>query len=127
MIQKGSYLNVIDNSGAKKVCCIEVLCGYRRRYAELGDIILVSIKSLRKKRKKQSKVKKGSIMKALIVRTQRPYVSKNFVYFIFNSNSVIIINKQNKFVGTRIFGPILYSFKYTRFWKLISLSSGILY
>lgn len=115
MIQKGSYLEVVDNSGAKKVCCIEVLHGYRRRYASLGDIILVSIKSLRKKRKMESKVKKGNITKALVIKTKKDYLAKNFNHFIFNNNSVVIINKQNKFIGTRVFGPVLYSFKYTRF------------
>jgi len=70
MIQSGSYLNIIDNSGAKDVCCIKVSKGYRRRYATIGDVITVSIKNIRKKKKLTSKVQKGDVTKALIVRTR---------------------------------------------------------
>ena len=70
MIQSGTYLNVVDNSGAKDVCCIKVSKGYRRRYAAIGDVITVSVKALRSKRKATSKVKKGDVVKALVVRTK---------------------------------------------------------
>ena len=95
MIQVGTYLNVIDNSGAKKVACIKVYNGYKRRYAFVGDVVLVSVKSLRKKRRFSSKTKKGEVHKALVVRTKSEL--KNFINdsFIFFENSVVLLNKKN--------------------------------
>jgi len=126
MIQKGTYLNVADNSGAKKVCCIHVSGGYRKRYAKEGDVVIVSVKSLRSKRREVSKIKKGDILKALIVKTKlyRPSYSDEAVSFF--ENSVVLLNNQNKLLGTRVFGPIRKSFRYTKFLKVLSLASGVI-
>ena len=124
MIQKESYLHVIDNSGAKIFNCIYVGKGYRRRYAELGDIVLGSIKTLRTKRKSTVKIKKGAIVNALIVRTKvyrKSFVGDSYKFF---TNAVVLLNKQNKLIGTRIFGGLHSSFRHTRFFKLIFLSAG---
>jgi len=125
MIQIGTTLNVIDNSGAKKAYCIKIIQGYKKRYARLGEIILVVIKTLRKRRRLLSKVKKGELYRALIVRTKtknKHLVSDNF-YFL--ENAVILFTKQNKILGTRIFGSISNNFRYTKYMRLISISGGI--
>lgn len=126
MIQRGTYLNVVDNSGAKKVCCIQVYGGYRRRYARSGDVILLSVKTLRKRNKEQSKVKKGSKVKGLIIRTKtfKPNYSNEIVSSF--ENSVILISNDNKLIGNRIFSPIEKKFRYTKYLKILSISSGIL-
>ena len=124
MIQKGTYLNVIDNSGAKDVCCIQVLKGYRKRYATIGDIIIVSIKSLRLKRRSLSKIKKGEVSKALVVRTKVSKNSYSFESSNFFENSVVLLNRQNKLLGTRIFGVVPKYFRYTKFLRIVSLASG---
>jgi large subunit ribosomal protein L14 len=124
MIQKGTYLNVIDNSGAKEVCCIHVLNGYRKRYAVIGDVIVVSIKSLRLKRRSHAKINKGEVLKALVVRTRvctRTYSLEQTCYL---ENAVILLSTQYKLLGTRIFGVVPNSFRYTKFLRIISLSSG---
>ncbi len=126
MIQKGSKLNVIDNSGARFVSCIHVPCGYRRRYAFIKDIIVVSVKKLRNKRKLFSKVKKGEVIKALIVRTKTSLKSYSFESFCFKENSVVLRSKQNK-IGTRLFGVIPSIFRYTRYLKIVSLAAGLTY
>ena len=126
MIQNGTYLNVIDNSGAKDVCCIKVSKGYRRRYASIGDVITVSIKNIRKKKKITSKIKKGDVTKVLVVRTRSLTNSKFSEQLSFAENSVVLITKQNKLIGTRIFGAIPKIFKYTKFLRITSLCSGII-
>lgn len=126
MIQSGSYLNVIDNSGAKDVCCIKVSKGYRRRYATIGDVITVSIKNIRKKKKLTSKVQKGDVTKALIVRTRSSTISRLNEQSKFFENSVVLITKQNKLIGTRIFGAVPKSFKYTKFLRVTSLCAGLI-
>lgn len=126
MIQSGSFLNVIDNSGAKIVCCIKVLAGYRRRYAFLGDLILVSIKTLRTKRRSTAKVKKGEISKALIVRSKSKLKKFSGEMLSFYENSVILLNLQNKPVATRIFGSLPKNFRYTKFLRIGSLSAGLI-
>jgi large subunit ribosomal protein L14 len=126
MIQIGTNLNVIDNCGAKKAYCIKIVKGFKKRYAFLGDIILVAIKTIRKRRKVLSKVKKGEMYRALIVRTK----SKNSYPFqdqlSFLENSVILFNKQNKFMGTRIFGSIAKKFRYTKYMRLLFMSGGFI-
>ena len=126
MIQSGTFLNVIDNSGAKKVFCIKVLSGYEKKYAVIGDIILVSIKNLRSKRKANSKVKKGELFRAVIVYLKNKLSKKSNESISFFDNSVVILNKQNKIVASRILGPIPKSFRYTKFFKMVSLSSGLI-
>ena len=126
MIQKGTYLNVIDNSGAKEVCCIHVLNGYRKRYAVVGDVVVVSIKSLRIKRRSHAKVKKGEVLKALIVRTKTNIKSYALEHLNFLENSAILLSKQDKLLGTRVFGSVPNSFRYTKFLRIISLASGFI-
>ena len=126
MIQKGTYFNVADNSGAKKVCCIHVSGGYRKRYGKTGDVVIVSVKSLRSKRREVSKIKKGDILKALIVKTKvyKPSYSSEVISFF--ENSVVLLNNQNKLLGTRVFGPIQKTFRYTKFLRILSLASGVI-
>jgi large subunit ribosomal protein L14 len=126
MIQVGTVLNVIDNTGAKTARCLKVFPGYKRRYANLGDIILVSVKSFRSKRRDLLKIKKGELYYALILRTRCPkYVFSGDSFFYLENPAIILLTKQNKIVGSRIFGGLSKSFRYTKFLKVLSLSSGI--
>ena len=125
MIQQQSVLKVVDNSGAKLVRCIKVLGGFKKRYANLGDIIVVSIQQLRNKSKKTSKVLKGAVFRALVVRTKTNKQKKDGSTRIFQENSVVLINKQGNPIGTRIIGPISKTLKKKKFIKFISLSRGL--
>jgi len=126
MIQSGSYLKVVDNTGAKLVACLKVHGGFKKRYAGVGDTILVSIKTLRSKRRESVKVKKGEMYKALVLRVK-------FASFLFSGDStvnpsmpsVVLLNKNNKLVGTRIFGSISRTFKNSKYLKIFSLASGM--
>lgn len=122
MIQVESVLNVADNSGAKVVQCIKVLGGSRRRYAGLGDIIVVSIKEALP----NSKVKKGTVAKAVVVRTKRENRRADGSYIKFDENSAVIINAQMEPIGTRIFGPVARELRARRFMKIISLAPEVL-
>ncbi len=124
MIQHQTVLRVSDNSGAKKVKCIKVLGGFKRKYAFLGDIIIVSIKELRNKSKKTSRVLKGEIYKALIIRTKYKYVKKDGTINFFSNNSVSLLNKLKTPIGTRILGPIPKILKKTKIMKLAGVSAG---
>jgi large subunit ribosomal protein L14 len=127
MIQIGSYLNVVDNSGAKKVACIRINASCKKRYAFLGENILVSIKSLRSKRRIFAKVKKGEICNALIIRTkkeQKDFFKHNFSFL---QNSVVLLTRQNKLIGTRIFGAVSKNFRFSKYMRIISISSGIIH
>ena len=126
MIKVGTYLNVCDNSGAKKVYCIKLLSGSKKIYSHVGDLILVSIKKLRKKRKNTSKVLKGSLCKALIGRTKTDVNTCSGNSHVYFDNSVVLLNKQSKLIGTRVLSPLASKFRYTRFFKLISLSLGLI-
>ena len=126
MIQQQTILKVADNSGAKTVKCIKVLGGFKKKIAKLGDIIIVSIQTLRNKSKLTSKVSKGEIYKALIVRTKKKYIIKNGFTINFNENSVSLLNKQKKPIGTRIIGPLSKRLKNKKFSKLINISSGFI-
>lgn len=121
----GSYLNVIDNSGAKDICCIKVAKGYRRRYAAVGDVITASVKNIRKKKRLTAKVQKGDVIKALIVRTRAPIKSKMNEQFTFFENCAVLMTKQNKLVGTRIFGGVPKKFKKSKFLRVASLCAGL--
>ena len=125
MIQQGSFLTIIDNSGAKEVSCIKVRLGYKSRYAYIGDVIIGSIKTLRSKRRVNAKVKKGEIVKALIVRTQTNLSTFSGDSLKFFKSSAVILNKNNKFLGTRIFGVIPKIFRQTKYLKICSLSLGL--
>jgi large subunit ribosomal protein L14 len=122
MIQMQSFLEVADNSGAKLVQCIKVLGGSRRRYAALGDIIVVSIKEALP----GAKVKKGDTAKAVVVRTKREYRRADGSYIKFDDNSAVLINAQQEPVGTRIFGPVARELRAKRFMKIISLAPEVL-
>ncbi len=125
MIQVGTSLKVIDNSGAREVYCIGVLKGYKQRYATIGEIITVSIKKLRTRRRTFSKVKKGEVVKALIVRVKKQFKTK-IGFMSFFENSVILITSQNKLIGTRIFGALPKNFRYTKHMRLAFLSAGLI-
>ena len=122
MIQTESVLSVADNSGAKMVKCVKVLGGSRRRYAGIGDIIVVSIKEAMP----NSKVKKGSIAKAVVVRTRRENRRPDGSYIRFDENSAVIINAQKEPVGTRIFGPVARELRAKKFMKIVSLAPEVL-
>lgn len=126
MIQVGTILNVVDNSGAKKVRCIKVPFGYKRRYASLGDLITISVYSIRNRRKRTSRTKKGEIYKALIVRTKTGLKLFSGEKTAFLENSVVLIGKQNRFIGTRVLGPISIYFRYTKFLRILSIANGIM-
>lgn len=121
MIQTESVLDVADNSGAKHVMCIRVLGGTRRRYAELGDVIVVSVKEALP----NARVKKGEVAKAVIVRTRREHPRADGSYVRFDTNSAVLIDDQREPIGTRIFGPVARELRAKRFMKIISLAPEV--
>ena len=122
MIQTSSVLDVADNSGAKKVYCIKVLGGSRRRYASVGDIIVVSIREA----SPGAKVKKGEIARAVVVRTAKELARPDGSYIRFDGNSAVLINKEGEPIGTRIFGPVARELRAKRFMKIVSLAPEVL-
>ena len=122
MIQVESNLDVADKSGAKRVCCIKVLGGSRRRYASVGDIIVVSVKDALP----NSKVKKGAVMKAVVVRTKKEVGRADGSYIKFDSNSAVLLSSQGEPVGTRIFGPVARELRQKNFMKIVSLAPEVL-
>jgi large subunit ribosomal protein L14 len=125
MIQTGTLLNVIDNSGARQVKCLKIFKGYKRRYAFAGDFVLVSVKNLREKRKEFSRVKKGDVCKALIVRAKvNSWTNQKTESLTFGYNAVILLSKQEKLLGTRIFGGLPQSLRQKSSIKLLLLSGG---
>ncbi|GFM37479.1 50S ribosomal protein L14 [Desulfovibrio psychrotolerans] len=122
MIQVESTLEVADNSGAKKVACIKVLGGSHRRYASVGDIIVVSVKEAMP----HAKVKKGDVMKAVIVRTKKEIRRADGSYIKFDSNAAVVLSKQGEPVGTRIFGPVARELRGKGFMKIVSLAPEVL-
>ena len=126
MIQQETILKVADNSGAKTVKCIKVLGGFKKRYASLGDIIVISVQQLRNKSKSTSKVLKGSVFRALVVGTKKRHKTRDGLVLSLAENTVVLINKQGNPVGTRILGPIPKILKKKKFMKFVSLSSGLI-
>jgi large subunit ribosomal protein L14 len=122
MIQMRSILEAADNSGAKKLGCIKVLGGTRRKYATLGDIIIVSVKDALP----NSKIKKGDVVRAVIVRTKKEVKRLDGSYIKFDDNSAVLINPQGEPIGTRIFGPVARELRAKRFMKIISLAPEVL-
>ena len=122
MIQVESTLQVADNSGAKKVACIKVLGGSHRRYASVGDIIVVSVKEVMP----HSKVKKGDVMKAVIVRTAKEVRRMDGSYIKFDGNAAVLLSNPGEPVGTRIFGPVARELRAANFMKIISLAPEVL-
>jgi len=122
MIQVSTLLEVADNSGARVVKCVKVLGGSRRKYAGLGDIIVVSIKEALP----GTKVKKGDTARAVVVRTAREYLRSDGSYIKFDGNSAVLINKDKEPIGTRIFGPVARELRAKKFMKIISLAPEVL-
>jgi len=122
MIQTQSYLDVADNSGARRVMCIKVLGGSKRRYARVGDIIKVSVKEAIPR----GKVKKGQVMNAVVVRTRKGVRRPDGSLIKFDDNAAVLLNPQNAPVGTRIFGPVTRELRNEQFMKIISLAPEVL-
>lgn len=122
MIQHRSMLEVADNSGAKKAQCIKVLGGSQRRYARMGDVVVVSIKEALP----ESNVKKGTVMKAVVVRTKKEIRRPDGSYIRFDQNAVVLINAEGDPVGTRIFGPVARELRWKEYMKIVSLAPEVL-
>ena len=122
MIQVESTLQVADNSGAKKVACIKVIGGPHRRYATVGDTIMVSVKEAIP----HSKVKKGDVMRAVIVRTSKEVRRSDGSYIKFDNNAAVLVSNTGELVGTRIFGPVARELRAANFMKIISLAPEVL-
>lgn len=124
MIQQQTVLNVSDNSGAKTVRCIKVLGGFKRKVANIGDSIIVVVSQLRNKSRNKSKVKKGDIFKALIIKTKYNHLKLDGSILKFDNNSVVLLTKQEKPLGSRVIGPVPIKIKKSKFSKVSSISSG---
>lgn len=122
MIQMQTILTAADNSGAKQLMCIKVLGGSKRKYASVGDIIVVSVKEALP----QSRVKKGDVKRAVVVRTRKEIRRADGSYIKFDVNSAVIINDANEPVGTRIFGPVARELRAKKFMKIVSLAPEVL-
>ena len=122
MIQMRTVLDVADNSGARKVQCIKVLGGSKRKYASIGDVIVVSVKEAIP----NAKVKKGEVMKAVVVRTAKELGRSDGTYIKFDNNSAVLIDNQKKPINTHIFEPITHELQTKRFMKIISLTPEVL-
>ncbi|MBX2941660.1 MAG: 50S ribosomal protein L14 [Cyclobacteriaceae bacterium] len=122
MIQSESRLKVADNSGAKEVLCVHVLGGTRRRYASVGDTIVVTVKSALP----SSAIKKGTVSKAVVVRTKKEIRRKDGSYIRFEENAAVLLTAQNEPRGTRIFGPVARELREKQFMKIVSLAPEVL-
>ncbi len=122
MIQMQSHLYVADNSGARKIQCIKVLGGSKRRFASIGDIIVVSVKDAIPR----GKVKKGEVFKAVIVRTKKDFGRADGTSIRFDKNAVVLLDKQEEPIATRIFGPVTRELRTKKFMKIISLAPEVL-
>jgi len=122
MIQQQTYLDVADNSGARKLMCIKVLGGTKRESATVGDIIVVSVKEAIS----GASVSKGDVLRAVVVRTKKAVRRKDGSYIKFDRNSAVLLNKENEPIGTRVFGPIARELRDRNFMKIISLAPEVL-
>jgi large subunit ribosomal protein L14 len=122
MIQLRTVLDVADNSGAKKIQCIKVLGGSGRRYARIGDIIVVAVREA----DPRSAVKKGEVRKAVVVRTRKEIRRTNASYIKFDTNSAVLINDSREPLGTRIFGPVARELRARKFMRILSLAPEVL-
>jgi large subunit ribosomal protein L14 len=122
MIQLKTVLDVADNSGAKKVVCVKVLGGTRKRYASVGDVVVVAVREAMA----NSKIAKGSVHKAVIVRTAKPVAREDGSFIRFDDNSAVLINASLEPVGTRIFGPVARELRGKKFMKIVSLAPEVL-
>nr|QRG32516.1 50S ribosomal protein L14 [Nannochloropsis limnetica]QRG32586.1 50S ribosomal protein L14 [Nannochloropsis limnetica] len=126
MIQTETLLRVTDNSGAKKVKCIKVLGGFRRKLANLGDLIVVSIRRVKQHKKKKIKVKEGEVVHALVVRTKAKLARQNSTQLQCQENSVVLMTNKNKPFATRVLGPVPRALRHSKFMKVASLSAGFI-
>lgn len=124
MIQQQTILKIYDNSGAKKAKCIKVLGGCKKKSAGVNDVVVVSVKELRNKAKKISKVKKGEVHRALILHTKTKQTNKDGSIFFSDSNTVCLITKQFKPIGSRITGPVSKKLKKGKYSKFVNISLG---
>jgi large subunit ribosomal protein L14 len=122
MIQMRTILDVADNSGARKVGCIKILGGTRRKYARVGDVIVVSVKDA----VPNSKIRKGEVVRAVVVRTTKEVGRPDGSYIRFDDNSAVLINPQGEPIGTRIFGPVARELRAKRFMKIVSLAPEVI-
>ena len=122
MIQTESYLDIADNSGARRVMCIKVLGGSKRRYARVGDIIKVTVKEAIPR----GKVKKGQVMNAVVVRTKKGVRRQDGSIIRFDDNAAVLLNAQNAPIGTRIFGPVTRELRSEQFMRIVSLAPEVL-
>ncbi len=122
MIQTQTYLDVADNSGARRVMCIKVLGGSKRRYAGVGDLIKVTVKEAIPR----GKVKKGQVMNAVVVRTKKGVRRPDGSLIRFDDNAAVLLNNQNAPIGTRIFGPVTRELRGEQFMKIVSLAPEVL-
>ena len=122
MIQTESTLEIADNSGAKRVLCIKVLGGSKRKYASVGDVIKVTVKEA----VPNSKVKKGTVTRAVIVRTAKELRRDDGSYIRFDTNAAVLLNAENEPIGTRIFGPVARELRAKRFMRIVSLAPEVL-
>ena len=122
MIQMQSNLDVADNSGARKIQCIKVLGGSKRRFASIGDIIIVSVKDAIPR----GKVKKGEVLKAIVVRTKKDFKRADGTTIRFDKNAAVLLDKQEEPIATRIFGPVTRELRTKKFMKIISLAPEVL-
>ena len=122
MVQAQTYLTVADNSGAKKVMCIKVLGDSRRRYARVGDLIVCSVKTAIP----GGNVKKGDVVKAVVVRTAKEFRRSDGSYIRFDENAAVLINKETEPIGTRIFGPVARELRERNFMRIVSLAPEVL-
>jgi len=122
MIQTQTVLQVADNSGAKKIMCIKVLGGSKRRYASVGDIVVCSVKEV----SPLSKIKKGSVVKAVIVRVSQKISRNDGTYIRFDNNGAVLVDKDKSPIGTRVFGPVSRELRAKGFMKIVSLAPEVL-
>ncbi len=122
MIQANSVLEVADNSGAKKVMCIKVLGGSLRRYARIGDVVVVSVKEALP----DGNVKKGTVAKGVIVRTKKEMRRTDGSYIRFDQNAIVLLDAQGEPIGTRIFGPVARELRWKEYMKIVSLAPEVL-
>lgn len=130
MLQLQSFLNIRDNTGVRLVKCIKVLGGFKRRYAVIGDIVVVSVRAIRVRNKNrfksEMKIKKGQVVRALIVQTKKAISRKTGEYVLFSQNTAVLVAKDNKPMGTRVFSSIPRELRFHKMMKIASLSGGFI-
>lgn len=126
MVQVGTKLRVSDNSGAKYVSCIKVLGGYKKRYARVGDKIVVSVLNLRAKRRSQTKIQKGKVAYGVVIRTKVNKINKANIKYSFYDNAIVLITQQGKPLASRVIGGVPKKIRYTRYMRIATLSAGII-